>query len=194
MDGVFSTKWGNYVARSVDSMVLRCMSNPQFEKSQDSKPGKECEKESGTPIFPSADAMWALQCRLSGSFLNDAAQWTCMDFVIRHYPANAEFQVPASSLRFDQVLQRFIAELSRSDLVLDKKFWTMMPQARLEEICRRLQSCMKRILTKHVRMQNTQAEQSSSDDDAPAVDLKDVRVVELEAGECVGIQRPTSSS
>lgn len=155
MDGVFSTQWGNYVARSVESMVLRCL---------------------GTQPGASAEAMWDMQCRLSGQFLNDAAQWVCMDFLIRHYPAHAQFQVPASSLRFDLVLQRFVADLARSELVRDKKLWTMMPQARMTEICTRLQACMKRVLTKHVRLQQDASEHEEHD----ALEDSDVRVVELE--------------
>jgi hypothetical protein len=124
--------------------------------------------------------MWNMQCRLSGQFLNDAAQWVCMDFLIRHYPPSAQFQVPASALRFDQVLQRFVEELTRSDLIRDKKLWTMMPQARLTEICTRLQSCMKRVLTKHVRLQKDPSNDAESD--APEQD-GDVRVVELDGAD-----------
>lgn len=182
MDGVFSTKWGNYVARSVESMVLRCMAGTAYGPGKNDK----TEKTDKSDNMPSAEAMWSLQCRLSGNFLNDAAQWVCMDFVIRHYPANAEFQVPASALQFDQVLNRFVTELARSDLIRDKKLWTMLPQARLDEICKRLLSCMKRTLTKHVRLCPTDTSVPQTVD-TPDLD-SDVRVVELSANECIGFQ------
>lgn len=168
MDGVFSTQWGSYVARSVESMVLRCLGTMQGD-------------------VPSSEAMWNLQCRLSGQFLNDAAQWLCMDFIIRHYPASAQFQVPASTLRFDQVLQRFVADLSASPLIRDKKLWTMLPQARLDEVCKRLQASMKHVLTRHVRLQPTEV---SEGEDAPEPSNTDVRVVELDSADVCNMQEP----